>query len=1283
MMKKIFLFLIWITPVYKILGQGAPNYANSSTPPAGAAAASKITENPVNLFTGQPNVSIPVYSFSNNSGLAMNVSLEYMGGSGIQVGESPTTVGLGWYLSTGGAITRTVRGMPDDMPTNGYLYAAAIPADWRTNGNKYYHDSIDAQQDIFQFNFPGHAGKFFIGKNEEIVTVPSSKIKIIPAYQSYQPTIEIYQKLKSFRIIAEDGVKYDFEDADYTAINADPAYYPTPSGYYSKYHATSWNLSRIISPFSNDTIKFNYTSTGSGGYDFKFPQITYVNNSNGNRNTPYFVPGYGNSGFRKISSIELPDKTTVSFVYDYALKYNNTDYALTKIQIKDTAFRFAYLLGYDSVYLVERAGHHQTYDTIPSKLMLTSITPYTSKEKQQGYQFKYNGSLPKSGIFEDTLANKKDYWSFYNGIIQSNRDSLIPKIAPYTWGANRSPTIWAIAGSLSQFYLPTGGYINYIYELNDHYPYTKEDNTVSIAAQTSSQNNITLRQIYNNRHQLSFLLDKSVTRTGSGPVSGPGDLNVYIKNTAGTTTYISTSISLYDLFYSGLKTLSFNLDTGTYRLETSLSAGTSITGSLPLDIKWQNRTHNNARQYDTSGGVRVSSISRYTGNNPEGSFEQYKYIWEDGKSSGFLGDIPRYDFPFREVVIYGGTTNTDYTAVCSEPLTTNGFVLGAPVGYSRVEIVRSSIAGNLGKEVQEFTDLKDVNSNAYPIAFPYTAQDFRAWGLGIPKRISVYDSTGALVKRTVNTISYDTVLYNNNNFKSLKLGHSQTTYNGDRNNSSTPKTKTFIGEEYYLSSGRAYVTSSKDTLYHLNSSISTSYQNITYDTNYNVTKVVTSFDRTRGLEKEERMYYPYNYTIGGGIGKLRDSSIISLPVSTETWITGDSNPRIISGMATSFRQIGNNDIKPDTIYSFESKKPIEQATIGTFDPSKLNRNTTYFKPQTYFTSYDAHGNLSEMKSLVSGLSNSVITDYDQQYAVAKISNAVQSNIAYTSFESAGSGNWTIGSSARDLSDKLTGKKSYNLSNGNVSKSSLSTSQNYLLTLWIKSGASVTVNGGSTGSSIATQNGWSLYSIALTGISSVTISGSGLIDEVRLHPKDANMITYAYEPLIGVISSADANNTVIYNEYDKLNRLKIVRDKDKNIISRFDFSDTTMVVTTAPNWKGFDKACSNAPPGGIDSLYRDINIFSDSLGYVKKLYQGYLDCTCPQIVNNPQYKVVNGVCEMGTWGVVSSVYKKVLVNGYYQWKWICTYRYCFSDGSQSSYSQDFYFDNPCTLSCYGD
>lgn len=1272
MIKRLVIIFSGLLSTAYLGAQEAPNYANSSLLPPTAAQASKMNSSSVNLFTGAPRISIPIHSFKSNSGIGMSISIDYSGG-GVQVAESPSIVGLSWFLNAGGTITRTVKGMPDDIPDSGYLYAPAIQSDWRNRGGKYYHDSVDAQQDVFQFSCPGGSGRFYIGKNGQIIVTPLSKIKIIPSYQS----ATLYnQTLKSFRIITEDGVKYDFIDVDNNQINISSSYNPAPCGYLSKPYGVVWYLNRIISPFNTDTIKLNYVSSSYGEYTFKLPQITFVNNSNGNRKTPANAEGYGWTGSRKISSIEFPDKTTVSFVYSYDTKYTN-DYALSKIKVSDTAFRFGYLLDYQQTFTTTVNGHSHTDS---SRLLLKSITPYTKYEKQEGYRFEYNTPLFYKLGQGDSLQNKRDYWGFYNAA--NNHDTLLPKINGYTWGADRTPNFYALANALARFYLPTGGFIQYSYSMNDHYPYTKQSNSLSITPTSTTQNNITLNQVFNNKQQLIFLLDKSVSRTGSAPISGSGNLNLYIKSTDGATTYLSSSISLYDLYYSGIRTWPFNINNGTYRLETSLSAGTSITGSFPININWENKNPNNSKLADSSGGIRVSRVEKHIiADGAEGSFETYKYVLEDGKSSGFLGDIPKYDYPYTEKI---NSTNTtiDYTAVSSDPVAPMDYAGGSPVGYSRVEVIHDYYNGNLGKEVQEFTTLQDINGSGFTPTFPYIPQDSRSWGLGLPKRISLYDSSGVLVKRTVNTISYDTVVYNSDNFKSIKLGHNLTTYSNDPNYPPVSKVKSFIGQEYYPISGRAYISYSVDSIYQSNGTVNALWQQIYYDTNYNATKVVSSYDRTRGLVKEQRMYYPYNYTVGGGVGKLRDSSILSQMISTESWITGDGNPRIISAAVTSFRQISSGDIKPDSIFTFESNKPVVQSTIGVFDPSKLNRNTSWFKPQSYFTSYDSKGNLTEMKSLVTGRSNSILLDYDQQYPVAKISNAVQSDLAYTSFETTVTGNWTVGGSQRDLTDNLSGKKSYNLSNGSVSKSGLSSGKFYLLTFWAKSTASVTVNGGSPGTSIASQNGWNLYSVSITGITSVTVSGTGLIDEIRLHPKDANMVTSTYEPLIGITSSVDANNGVVYTEYDKLNRQKLVRDKDKNILQRFDYSDTTMIVSTKPVWQGYGKRCDPSIAGGVDSIYRDINVFSDSSGYIKYVYQGYLDCSCPDISSNPQYKVVNGTCEMGTWGVVSSVYKKVLVNGNYVWTWVCTYKYCFSDGSQSTYSQDTYNIASCTITCGG-
>lgn len=1284
MTKRIFLSFACLLSVYCSFGQAgeAPNYANSALLPPTAAQASKMNSTPVNLFTGVPSISVPIHSFKSNSGIGMSISVDYSGG-GVQVSESPSLVGLSWYLNAGGIISRTVKGMPDDIPDSGYLYAPAIPADWRSAGSRYYHDSLDSQPDIFQFNFPGGSGKFMLGKNGQIIVMPLSKMKVIPAFQSAGT---FNQTLKSFRIITEDGVKYDFIDADYTYTSIDQSFFPpgysaTIPGYQGKYYAAAWYLNRIISPFYTDTIKLNYQTIPGGSYYYQFPQITFVNNSNGSRKNPTHAPGYGLGGSRKISSIDFPDKTTVSFVYSYSTKYSQDDYALSKIKVSDTTFRFGYAFDYQETYSYQVDSNTVTDST---RLLLKSITPFTKYEKQEGYKFEYNTPIFMKLDNGDTVQNKKDHWGYYNGAV--NGDSSIPQVNGYSWGADRDPHPGnAQANALSKFYLPTGGYIAYGYEMNDHYPVTTQSNQLSINPSTSTQNNITLDQVFVNQHQLVFILDKSVSRAGTSPVSGYGILNLTLKSTDGSITYLTSSLYLNDLFYSGMRIWTFNLANGTYRLETSLASGTSISGSFPISIEWENKSPDNTQSYNYTGGLRVKRVDKHNDYQfVEGTYEEYKYVTEDGKSSGFLGDIPKYDYPYRETII-NTSTNIDYTAVSSEPVAPMDYAQGSPVGYSRVELIRSSYAGNLGKEVVEFTNMKDLNSSYFRPVFPYVPQDLRNWGLGMPKRTSVYDSTGVLVKRTVNTFTYDTVIYNTNDFKSLKLGHSQTWYSSDPNSPPVTKVKGFIGQEFYPTNGRAYLTYSVDTLFQPNGSTNITWQQVYYDTNYNAIKVVSSYDRNRNLLKEQRMYYPYNYTVGGGVGRLRDSAIISQMVGTETWITNDDYPRIISGAVTSFRQIGNGDIKPDTIYTFESNKPVVQGTIGVFDPSKLNRNTAYFKAQSYFTSYDAKGNLSEMKNLVSGKSNAILLDYEQQYPVAKISNAVQADIAYTSFEAAGSGNWTIGSATRDLTDNLTGKKSYNLSNGNITKSGLTSGKAYLLTVWAKSDASVSVNSSSLSSSIASQNGWNLFSVPLTGISSITISGSGLIDELRLHPKDANMATSAYEPLIGVISIVDANNTVAYSEYDKLNRLKIIRDKDKNIVKRFDYSDTTMAVSTAPVWQGFENGnrCSPTNPGQMDTLYKDMNIYSDSSGYEKWVYLGYLNCSCTSVVGNPQYAVINGVCEMGTWAVVSSVYKKVLVNGSMVFRWVCTHKYCFSNGTTSSYYEESINMSSCSITCYVD
>ncbi|KAA9042052.1 hypothetical protein FW778_08555 [Ginsengibacter hankyongi] len=1239
-------------------GQNVPNLANESVLSSNSGMSSELSSVPVNIFTGVPQIGVPIYSYSSpRNGLSLNISLDYYAG-GVQVAQSAGTVGVGWYLNAGGSIVRTVRGAPDDMPTSGYLYAAAIPTDYRSNGDKYFFDSLDAQQDIFQFNFNGRSGKFFMGKNGQIVVVPNSKLKVIPTFGAGG----LAQRIVAFRIITEDGTKYDFNNAESATITtqaADSTLFR--SAYSGKAYFSSWYLGQIIAPFNTDTIKINYT-TQANNYSFAYPEMTFVKNPDTTRIKTIMPAGLNSSTDLRISSVIFPEKTSISFTY-------NLSNLVTKIKISDSIFRSGFLLNYLTNYY-----DPYSHSNIAIRPQLTSVVPYTATRRNFGYSFSYYGFLGSS-IVNGLIEKSSDYWGFFNDASEIPRSNNFPSVNGYPWSSDRNPdSASAINSSLQSVTLPTGGTITYDYELNDHYPYIKTPYNVSISPTTAYSGTISLNQVFNTKQQLTFILDSTVSRTGSIPVSGTGNLIVYIKNTAGTLTYATDTISLYNLFYEGIATFSFNVPNGSYQLNIPAVTGTTITGSFPVNIKWENKTYDNTHISNFAGGIRVKKITKRDGPiDPNPVIEQYKYINTDGTSSGFLGDLPSYFYYYLESVNFGGLTTTSYTVVSGEPVNTMDYAQGSPVGYSRVEVYKGTTTHNLGKTVYEFTNLQDVNSGVFTEAFPYVPQDLRDYGIGLPKKVSVYDSTGSLIKRTVNNYVFDSSFYRNSNFKSLKLGNTYTYVNGDPNNTATPRTRTYIGQEYYPVTGHAYLASSYDTLFQPNGSQNTSYVNYYYDTNYNVIKSVRSYDRTRGLQLENRLYYPYNYTISGPIKTFRDSSIITPVISSESWITGDANPRIIAGSITDYQSTAGY-LKPLATYALQSNAPVSQSTIGTFNPAVLNRNTTYFVKQANFVSYDNKGNLQQAQNALSGINNSVIMDYNKQFPVAKVSNAAYNDIAYTSFESDGTGNWTITGTARDSLNAMTGKKSYNLSSGNITKSGLTSTTYYLLTVWAKSGTTVNVNSSPLSTVIASQQGWNFYSTTLSGITSVTVSGSGSIDELRLHPKDANMVTTTYEPMVGVTSTTDANNTITYNEYDNLNRIKLVRDKDKNILKKYDYSDSNMVISQGPIWTLVNYQCDGLVDGLVDSTFQDTNIYSDT--YNSSFTNHGTDyCRCYVPVAHPDYQLISSICTVADQICYTySAYIKIInPDNTYYWTWKSVYHYHWI--ANNSNSADFTEYNP--------
>lgn len=255
----------------------------------------------------------------------------------------------------------------------------------------------------------------------------------------------------------------------------------------------------------------------------------------------------------------------------------------------------------------------------------------------------------------------------------------------------------------------------------------------------------------------------------------------------------------------------------------------------------------------------------------------------------------------------------------------------------------------------------------------------------------------------------------------------------------------------------------------------------------------------------------------------------------------------------------NSIIQAATLYEYRNLKINKvykcygDISYNSFNQS-YNDSTGFYKDSHYqltqeITEFDNLKNPVTILTL--GEKESYI--WDSTYLVAKTINATSSEIAYTSFESSQKGNWTYSGTTSIDTTGITGKKVYLTSNGNITKTDL-TSGAYIVSYWGKNG-NINVNGSGPSLTGKTIGNWTYYEHKITG-TSITISGSHYIDELRLYPENGLMTTLSYKPLIGITSQCDANNRLVYYEYYAPGQVKLIRDEDGNIVKRFEYKYQT-------------------------------------------------------------------------------------------------------------------------------
>jgi len=443
-------------------------------PPSPAAASlGKYGEIPVNLSSGLPNLSIPLFSL-NEGDMPWQVSLDY-NYSGFRPYALPGPVANGFSLKASGVITRMIRGLPDELTSNGItgyanpLNRPKIIALMNPDGSLacqtpacqtcFYTGTCDPEPDLFYFSFGEYSGKFFFGDDGQIHVISDRMIKI--EHKQFRTIVPVSNgstdNIWSFVITTEDGSKYSFGHPD--PVGPFPAtpiknvefswtdassYVQRISAWYLQ-KAENTKFQKILFTYANDYLvngdNINFVKTRPSTAPAQF-QITRSSIS-----SPVAVGPY-------------PSTVTRS-AENYLTGINGTNWSIVVNYNSAVAGRLVdnILLRTGSTILQK---YKLDYSATGNNALLTGITEKSATDTDNRvYSLGYYGStLPATIPYPYGI----DYWGYHNGI--DNGDNLIPE-PPFN--ANRDPVFAeTIRGALHTLTYPTKGLTTFTYEQNEY-----------------------------------------------------------------------------------------------------------------------------------------------------------------------------------------------------------------------------------------------------------------------------------------------------------------------------------------------------------------------------------------------------------------------------------------------------------------------------------------------------------------------------------------------------------------------------------------------------------------------------------------------------------------------------------------------------------------------------------------------------------------------------------------------------------------------------------------------
>jgi YD repeat-containing protein len=1320
--KKLFFFWVYFLMINGGYSQANGPYSTMQRvmpPTPEAMAINKVGFSDVNLYTGKASYSIPIYTITQN-GISFPISLSYTGGGGIKVEEVASSVGLGWSLTSTGVVSRVIRGLADDIGNGGnytgFINISDFPpltTEYVSDYRDYAKNKRDGQPDLFSISVAGLSAQFYINRSKKVVFVEKSDLKVTIVFTENSNTIA------AFKVTDMSGRTYYFSEQEKSKS------IPFEEGYFAEYddYATSsWYLTKITSEFGKDIMTFSYLSGESNQlkqmlrspYQYRKDQVDPNFDED---ESSYSLMHYKRPVLQKISFAS----GEVNFIMHDSIRYDmGNDKYLKQIvvknyigdTIKDARFNYSYFSGSG---VIQQGQSSVLGEGNPAlRLKLDSLQEISRNSQYQTHKFQYNTDY----YLPDRLSSfSMDHWGFYNGQSNSSWEarhrvkSYMRQFPMYPLdstlsdfgSANREPNLtYARAGVLKKVTTPTGGEVSFNYELNSSAD-SRLPNTISSPVTwyyptTSFSTNYFSINLINE----PFAYIRVLSQISEGSYS----YEYLIKDSLQTKTFF------HDTLVYGDANHLYKLEPGSYciiqkRLGENSDPGYEYHTKLLKDIE-------TLIVHKPVGGLRIRSMELYDPVRVTTLQRNYFYNESGDTSSislstGVISDVPSYGI--QNVELWSTSYVPDYWSpyyviphgyvrLLTSAYPT-GVTAGSFVGYKKVTVVDS----NELKTESHFTSFKDfpefsegyypgdgstnfdeltINGRKYE-THPLTPFDERDFLRGKLTKQIVYKKEGGEFQKIATTENiYDFNMGYRVSKTKVMLPDTTELLTGMvflyLHNESDPSNPGLRMKKYNLYTTRYDLKKTIEKTYTYQGGIDSlvTETNIEYgDTpwfrdslfHYQPTKIT----KTHSTGKEvTKIYYPYDWRYGvpdtttgemTNMKVLDTSNRIAIPVLQV--VTDSATNNHVASVKNTYSILANSKLAVNLIKT-------KQGTASSFE-GKIS-----------FNRYDTSGNLIEQQK-VNDIKSSYIWDYKNSYPVAEVNNADSTSIAYTSFEAENKGNWSYSGTNADTVT-VTGRKAYKLNGSNgLSKSGLNSGTAYILSYWTRNGSAFSVTGTQSPSPITgrTVSGWTYYEHKITGQTTVTLSGNGWVDEVRLYPMDAQMVTLTYEPLLGISSQCDANNRISYYEYDAFGRLAAIRDQDRNVVKRIRYNYTGQPETdyyyynTSQSNSFTRNNCGVGYVGSTVSYTVSASVYSSSISQVdanKKALndivangQNYANTvgTCTVVCNSGNCtgvdkKCVNSICETGI---------KVNTDSYWvpgMNKWACEYHYEWSDASWSSH-----------------